>query len=621
MKFPQVNPKQSFSEMEENVLANWKEKKIFEKSISSRSEKNPYRFYDGPPFITGMPHYGSLLSSIVKDVVPRYWTMKGKRVERRWGWDCHGIPIEDKVQKKLGLESHKDVERVGIKKFIEECYSYTRSTSAEWEWYIEHIGRWVDFKGSYKTMDQDYMESVMWVFKQFYDKGLVYQGKRVSLYSTKLSTPISNFEVAMDNSYEDVNDPAITVMFDLSPNGKAWENTYALAWTTTPWTIPAHIALAINKEIEYVKVKSDGKFYVLAAKRAESVFKGKEYEVIETIAAEKLHLLSYIPPFDFYVGKIDASLNHRIHYADFVNDEDGTGIAHEAPEFGDVDFNLAKEVGLHITEAMNKEGKYTAEIGEYAGMFYRDANPIMAELLAKKGILFKKESITHRVAMCPRTGIPLVYKAQDSYFIDIQSLKPKLIEANEQINWFPDHFKHGRFLKSMEGAPDWCVSRTRYWATPMPVWVGYDECGNEMDKKVFGSKADIEAASGMKITDLHRPYIDEITWKENGLTYRRIPEVLDGWLDSGSMPYAQMHYPFENKQSMEASFPADFIVEYVGQIRAWFYVMHVVGVALFDKPSFTNVITTGTIYGTDGRKMSKSYGNYPDPRETLKKYG
>jgi len=623
MAFPKVNPKQSFPELEENVLKFWKENDTFQKSIDNRPEDKPYRFYDGPPFITGTPHYGSLLSSIIKDIVPRYHTMQGKRVERKWGWDCHGLPIEEKVQKKLGLGSNREIEeKVGIKTFIEECYKYTQETSAEWNWYVDHIGRWVDMDNAYRTMDQDYMESVMWVFKTMWDKEMVYKGQRVSLYSWKLSTPISNFEVAMDDSYEEVSDPAITVMFPLKEGHEhVKQGDNLLAWTTTPWTIPAHMAIAVNPELAYSRVESEGTIYILATARVETVFKGKEFEILESFTGKDLIGLSYEAPFNYYQGKVDAEKNHRILDADFVTDTDGTGIAHEAPEFGDVDFELAKAKGVHISNALDNEGKYTDEIVDYEGMHYQEANDVISEKLKEMGRLFKKESINHRVAMCPRSGTPLIYKAQDSWFINIQNLKDRLIAENEGINWQPGHLKHGQFLKSMEGAPDWCISRTRYWGTPMPIWVGRDENGKEVDMKVFGSKAEIETASGMTVTDLHRPFIDDITWTEGNVTYTRLPEVLDVWMDSGSMPYAQEHYPFENSDKMKASYPADFIVEYIGQVRAWFYVMHVCGVALFDQRSFTNVITTGIVNGSDGRKMSKSYGNYPDPKGTIQKYG
>ncbi len=620
--FPKVNPKQSFPEVEEKVLAFWKENDTFQKSIDQRPEDKPYRFYDGPPFITGMPHYGSLLSSIVKDIVPRYHTMQGKRVERKWGWDCHGLPIEEKVQKKLDLKSNADIEALGVEKFIEECYTYTKEVSSEWDWYIDHIGRWVDTDNAYRTMDQDYMESVLWVFKQMHEKGRVYKGRRVSLYSWKLSTPISNFEVAMDDSYEEVSDPAVTVMFPLTESHKHVQaGDYIIAWTTTPWTIPAHMSMALNKNLSYSRVESEDKVYILATARVETVFKGREYEILESFMGEDLIGLKYTPPFDFYVGKVDAEKNHKILHADFITDTDGTGVGHQAPEFGEVDFQLAQKEWVHISSALDDAGCYTEEIPAYEGMHYQEANDVVAEKLKELGLLFKKESINHRVAMCPRSGTKLIYKAQDSWFINIQEMKDRLLAENEGINWQPNHLKHGQFLKSVESAPDWCISRTRYWGTPMPIWIGTDSEWNEVDMKVFGSKKEIEDASGMKVTDLHRPFIDDITWKEGDVTYTRLPEVLDVWMDSGSMPYAQMHYPFENKAPMENSYPADFIVEYIGQVRAWFYVMHVVGVALFDKRSFTNVITTGIVMGSDGRKMSKSYGNYPDPKATIQKYG
>ena len=530
MSFPSISPKQSFPALESEVLAYWKANNTFQKSIDSRPEDNPYRFYDGPPFITGTPHYGSLLSSIVKDVVGRYWTMRGRRVDRVWGWDCHGLPIEEKVQKKLGLKSNKEIEERGVKEFIDGCYEYTAATSAEWDWYIDKIGRWVDMDNAYRTMDQDYMESVMWVFSQLWNKGLIYEGKRVSLYSWKLGTPISNFEVAMDDTYQEVNDPAITVKFELEPNNKFPEGTKVLAWTTTPWTIPANMALAVRNDIDYVLVslrhsREGGNLdsvtstewqeqYIVAKNRAESVFKGKwEYTIIREFKGSELVGLGYVPPFPEYyytspllkegadwkkVGDFqdsenpqslgDSSFqkganskNHKIYHADFITDTDGTGIGHEAPEFGDVDFQLAKKEWIFISEAMDEAGKYTSQIFDYEGTHYLDlenpekwANRINIERMKANNTLFKLEGITHRVPFCPRSGTPLVQKAQASWFIDIQSQKEKLLKANEQINWFPEHLKHGRFAKGIESAPDWCISRTRYWGAPMPVWQNRD---------------------------------------------------------------------------------------------------------------------------------------------------
>lgn len=536
-----------------------------------------------------------------------------------------------------------------MKEFIDGCYEYTQSTSAEWDWYIDKIGRWVDMDRAYRTMDQEYMESVMWVFSQLWNKWLIYEGKRVSLYSWKLSTPISNFEVAMDDTYQEVNDPAITVKFELEPNEKFPAQTKVLAWTTTPWTIPANMALAVRNDIDYILVENNSEQFIVAKNRAESVFKGKwEFNIIREFKGSELVGLGYIPPFPEYYYQKNGEKNHHIYHADFITDTDGTGIGHEAPEFGDVDFQLAKREGIFISEAMDEAGKYTAQIHDYEWLHYQEANTVNIERMKENGTLFKHESITHRVPFCPRSGTPLVQKAQSSWFIDIQSQKEKLLEANKKINWFPEHLKFGRFAKGIESAPDWCISRTRFWWAPMPVWVGEDG-----EKVVVSSREEIfelnkpygqlekrEVEWKIKYffkwgefdgteLNLHRPYIDAIKLKspKTGNELTRIPEVLDVWMDSGSMPYAQMHYPFENKWEMEASFPADFIAEYVGQVRAWFYVMHVLGVLLNPNneptptPSFTNVITTGVINGNDGRKMSKSYGNYPDPRATIEKYG
>ncbi len=612
--FSVPNVRSFYDDVEQPILKFWQENNIFKKSVEQRPDSDHFVFYDGPPFVTGLPHYGHLLASVLKDIVPRFQTMKGKRVERLWGWDCHGIPIEEMVERKYKTKNRREIEsRVGIKEFIEACSSYVNDVSGEWEWYIDRIARWVDMKKPYRTMDMPYMETVMWVFKQFHEKGLVYKGKRVSLYCTRCGTPLSNFEIAMDNSYQDLEDPSVFAKFPII--GK--EKTFIVAWTTTPWTLPANSALVVNRDAQYVNCLVNGEQLIVAKDLAESVFKGMEYSVTAQMKGEELIGWEYTPLFNYYTPGVK---DFKVYHADFVSMTDGTGIIHMAPGFGDLDTALGKEIGLSMHETLDDEGKLKAEVSDYAGIYFKEADPTITEDLFKRGLMLKAERIVHSYPVCYRCKTPLVYKAQDSWYVNVQQVKDKLYENNEKINWVPEHIKHGRFEDAIKTFPDWGISRTRYWATPLPIW----ECDSCDHREVLGSIAEIEGKSGKKVTNLHRPYIDEHTYActECGKgTMKRVNEVVDCWLESASMPFAQFHYPFENKEKFEKNFPGDFITEYVGQTRAWFNVMHVVSTILFDTNAFKNVICTGTINGTDGRKMSKSLGNYPDPKGAIEKYG
>jgi isoleucyl-tRNA synthetase len=615
MKFREPANK-TIADFETDVSNFWNEQKIFEKSVNQRSADNLYVFYDGPPFISGMPHYGHMLGSIAKDIIPRYWTMKGKRVERVWGWDAHGLTVENKVQKELNIPSRRDIESYGLEKFTEACYEYTSRVSGEWKWYIDKIGRWVDMENAYKTIDQSYMESVMWAFKELYQKGLIYEGTRTSLYCTTCGTPVSNFEIAMDNSYKDMEDPAVTVKFKVTSTGK-FEGVNILAWTTTPWTLPSNRALVVNKEEQYSVVESEGEKFIVGSKRLETIFSGKEYKVLEEVKGSELEGLDYEPIYTFFASKEGEFKVYS--YGEMATMEEGTGTVHSAPGFGEVDTEMGNHYGLTLMMTVDDEGKFIAgNNGEnpFAGMYFKKADKYIMEDLETRGLMFKNEKIVHRFPYHDRCNTPLIQKAQSSWFLRVSELKSDLLKNNESINWSPDHVKYGRFAKGIEQAPDWCVSRTRFWATPMPVWESEDG-----DRIVVSSVKEIEELSGQKVKDLHRPYIDEIVIKKDGKEYKRRPEVLDSWFEAGSMPYAQVHYPFENEQKFKQNYPGDYIVEYIGQVRAWFYVMHVLSTALFGTNSFKNVISTGILAGNDGRKMSKTYGNYSDPKEVLNTIG
>ncbi len=601
-------------EYEKNLIEYWKKNKIFEKSVGQRDAQNSYVFYDGPPFITGEPHAGTLLSSIVKDAVPRFWTMKGMRVERVWGWDCHGLPAEVFTEKKLGINDKRDIgTKISLEEYIKVCRENMVQTGSAWEDTVDRIGRWVDFQGAYKTMDKDYMESVWWAFKELYNKQKIYEGEKVLLYCTRDATPISKAEVAMDNSYKDVNDPSVFVKFKLEN-----ENKYLLAWTTTPWTLPANSALAVNQKEEYSEVEVGDEIFIMASERVDAVLRDEkhqpiDFKIIKTFKGSELVGKKYEPLFD----KNNDLKAYLIWHADYVNLEDGSGLVHLAPSFGEEDYDLAKKYKFPIINNIDDNGLYTS--GEWKGEQVWDSNKKIAKALHEMGVVWKIDYIKHSYPHCHRCGTKLMYRAHPSWFMDIQGQKSEMLKDNESINWSPDHFKHGRFQKTIESAPDWNLSRDRFWATPIPVWKGLDLNGKE-HVKVFGSYQELKEISGVELEDYHRPWIDEIEFELDGIKFKRVDKVLDCWFESGSMPFAQFHYPFENKEKFENNFPGDFIAEYVGQVRAWFYYLHAISIGLFGTNSFKNVIVTGTLLGDDGRKLSKSLGNYIDPNLIIDKY-
>jgi isoleucyl-tRNA synthetase len=614
MKF-KANTRRRALEYEKALVAYWKDNKTFEKSVENRSENNSYVVYDGPPFITGVPHHGTLLSSIIKDAIPRYQTMKGKRVERVWGWDCHGLPAENFVEKKLGITDRHDIgTKISLEEYITTARESMVQTSGLWEDVVNRSGRWVDFQGAYKTMDKGYMESVWWAFKTLYEKGKIYEGERVLMYDTKWATPLSKAEVTMDaGAYQMVTDPSVYVKFKLMN-----EDAYLLAWTTTPWTLPGNTALAVNTKVEYTEVELDGKRFILASDLLGTVLTNEkhvvlDYKVTRTLKGSELVGKSYEPLFE------DRGKNaHKVWAADYVTTDSGTGIVHLAPAYGEEDFTLAQEKGIPVAHVLDEYGKYTE--GDWKGLDVWDTNKTIAKTLRERGVVWKIDYIQHEYPHNLRNGNRLMYRAHPSWFMDIDGQRTEMLEQNtEGVNWFPEHIKHGRFEKTVLQAPDWNLSRDRFWATAMPVWKGIDKDGKE-HIKVVGSYDELKALSGVELDDYHRPWVDDITFVIDGVEYRRIDKVLDCWFESGSMPFAQFHYPFENVEKFERNFPGDFIVEYVGQVRAWFYYVHAVNVGLFGKNAFKNVIVTGNVAGNDGYKMSKSRGNFTDPNELMDKY-
>ncbi|MEA3273479.1 MAG: isoleucine--tRNA ligase [Patescibacteria group bacterium] len=613
--FDSVNPREDLIKLEKKALKFWKENKIFERSIQNRTEAPVYSFFDGPPFATGVPHYGTILSSIAKDVVPRYWTMKGYRVDRRWGWDCHGLPAEHGVEKKLGLKSKNEIEtKIGIKEFNTECRLQVSQMTEEWEEIIGRIGRWVDYKNPYRTMDKGYMESVWWAFKELYEKDLIYEDTRISLYCPRCETPLANFEIAMDDSYKDVEDISVIVKFKIT-EGQYKDNSL-LAWTTTPWTLPANTALAVGKDIQYVRVKTEKRETLIIAKdRIDQLT--DEYAVLEEIKGSELAGIAYSAPYDGFSFRSGKEENlHRVFLGDFVSTKEGTGIVHLAPAFGEDDFNLSRQEEIPLIENVDSQANFKE--GPWQGENVWKVNPKIITDLEEKKILYNQQKVVHSYPFCYRCHTKLVYKTQPAWFINIDKIRKKLETENEKINWQPNFLKHGRFLKGIQSAPDWNIARDRYWGTAIPIW----RCDKCKKIKAVGSYEELYRLSGQKLDDYHRPYIDKVDFKcDCGGTFKRVPQVLDCWFESGAMPYAQHHYPFENKEDFSQKFPADYISEYIAQTRAWFYVLHVLAVALIDQPAFKNVVATGVISGDDGKKMSKSLGNYTDPKIVLDEYG
>ena len=621
MTYPQVDPQPNFPRLEEGVLARWERDDTFFRSVAARDAgsngDNEFIFYDGPPFANGLPHYGHLLTGFVKDAIPRYQTMRGRRVERRFGWDCHGLPAEVEAEKELGIAGHPAITEFGIDRFNDACRTSVLRYTDEWQRYVTRQARWVDFGNDYKTLDTPYMESVMWAFRTLWDKGLIYEGFRVLAYCWRCETPLSNTETRMDDVYRDRQDPALTVAFELESGERI------LAWTTTPWTLPSNLALAVGPEVDYAVMRhTDGRDYILAGARLGAYEKEFDGAVqVGTLKGSELVGRRYEPLFPFFA---DAENAFVVLGAAFVTTEDGTGVVHMAPGFGEDDQNECNAAGIATVCPMDEHGRYTAEVVPWAGRHVFDANPDVIKVLKERGVVVRHDSYNHSYPHCWRCAEPLVYRAVSSWFVRVTQFRDRMVELNQSINWTPEHIKDGTFGKWLANARDWAISRNRFWGSPIPVWKSDDPRYPRID--VYGSLEELSRDFGVEVTDLHRPHIDDLVRPNpddpTGVSMmRRVPEVLDCWFESGSMPFAQVHYPFENREWFENHYPGDFIVEYIGQTRGWFYTLHVLATALFDRPSFASCVSHGIVLGDDGAKMSKSLRNYPDPMGVFDSHG
>ena len=605
------NTQFSFVEMEHSILEFWENENIFQKSLQQSKEFDPYVFYDGPPFATGLPHHGHLTASTIKDIIPRYWTMQGKHVSRRFGWDCHGVPIEWEIDKKLKMSAQEAVAKLGVKGYNDECRSIVQRYVAEWRSTITRLGRWVDFDDDYKTMDPWYMESVWWVFKQLWDKGLVYKGFKVMPISTALGTPLANFEVSQN--YRDVQDPAVTVLFKIKD-----QERYLAAWTTTPWTLPSNLAVCVGDEIDYVLVRDES--------TAKNIYFAEElmthygdFEILERVKGSDLVGLQYEPLFDYFTDQ-QTEGGFVVVSDDYVTTDGGTGLVHQAPAFGEDDYRVLNENDIDAFVCpVGLDGRFNESVTDFSGMHVKEADKPIIEFLKQRGSLYRQEVIQHSYPFCPRSDTPLIYVAIPAWYVRTSSIVDKLVSANDQIHWVPEHIKEGRFGNWLKGEVDWGVSRNRVWGTPIPIWIN-DETGKTI---CIGSKEELKEYSGVEVSDFHREHVDPLTFDIEGEpgTYRRIEEVLDCWFESGSMPYAQLHYPFENHDVFKSGFPAEFIAEGLDQTRGWFYTLTVLAAAIFDKPAFNNVIVNGLVLAEDGKKMSKSLQNYTPPDNLMEQYG